>query len=373
MIIGIEGLSLLYHRTGTSTYTHELVQNLRRLGLGDRVILFGRNQKAAGSSYHDISYAERAANLLYKQYRLPGELTNRHIDIFHSPRDMGLPDPSGLPCPSVMTLHDIILIRMASDYYSRLRARLYEKRLLERVGAVDHIITVSEFSKRDLVDWSGIDPGRVSVVYNGVSERFRTVDDEDALAAVRSRYSLPPQFVLCLGSTEPRKNIRSAIEAFQQLGRVEPGLQLVVTGVDYRALSPEKAFAGYNLNGVHFAGYIADADMPALYNLADVFLFPSLYEGFGLPPLEAMACGTPVVTSSATCLPEVIGDAAMLVDPEDGAGFAGAVEMVISSGEVRSELIEKGRARAAAFTWRRMAEETRRIYEQVIACHPTAT
>lgn len=373
MIIGIEGLSLLYHRTGTSTYTHELVQNLRRLGLGDRVILFGRNQKAAGSSYHDISYAERAANLLYREYRLPAELSNRHVDIYHSPRYMGLPDPSKLPCPSVMTLHDIILVRMAGDYYGRLRARLYEKWLLERVRAVEHIITGSEFSKRDLVDWSGIDPGGVSVVYDGVSERFRTVGDEDALGAVRSRYSLPPQFVLCLGSTEPRKNIRTAIEAFQQLGRVEPSLRLVITGVDYRRISPEKAFAGCNLNGVHFTGYVADADMPALYSLADVFLFPSLYEGFGLPPLEAMACGTPVVASNATSLPEVIGDAAVLVDPEDGAGFAGAVEMVISSGEVRSGLVEKGRARAAAFDWRRTAEETRKIYEQVIACHRTAT
>lgn len=373
MIIGIEGLSLLYHRTGTSTYTHELVQNLRRLGLGDRVILFGRNQKAAGSSYHDISYAERAANLLYKQYRLPGQLSNRNVDIYHSPRDMGLPDPAKLPCPTVMTLHDIILVRMAGDYYSRLRARLYERRLLERVRAVDHVITVSEFSKRDLVDWSGIDPGRVSVVHNGVSERFRTIDDEDALAAVRSRYALPPRFLLCMGATEPRKNTRTAIEAFQQLGRMEPGLQLVVTGVDYRALSPEKAFAGCNLNGVHFAGYITDADMPALYSLAEVFLFPSLYEGFGLPPLEAMACGTPVVASNASSLPEVTGDAAMLVDPEDAAGIAGAVEMVISSGEVRAGLVEKGRARATAFTWRRTAEETRKIYEQAIACHPTAT
>ena len=370
MIIGIEGLSLLYHRTGTSTYTHELVQNLRRLDMGDTVVLFGRSQQAAGNSYHNISYAERAANLLYREYRLPAELSNRHVDIYHSPRYMGLPDPSRLPCPSVMTLHDIILVRMAGDYYSRLRARLYEKQLLQRVIAVDHIITVSEFSKRDLVDWSGIDPAKVSVVYNGVSDRFRPVGDDDVLDAVRSRYALPPHFLLCLGSTEPRKNTRTAIQAFQQLGRMEPGLQLVVTGVDYRAISPEKAFASYNLNGVHFTGYVSDADMPALYSLADVFLFPSLYEGFGLPPLEAMACGTPVVASNATSLPEVIGDAAVLVDPEDGAGFA---EMAISSGEIRAGLVKKGRVRAAAFDWRRTAEETRKIYEQVIACHRTAT
>lgn len=366
MRIGIEGLPLLFHRTGTSTYTHELVQNLRRLNMGDTVVLFGRSRQTAGNSYHNISYAERMANLLYKEYRLPGELSDRHIDIYHSPRYMGLPDPSRLPCPSVMTLYDIILVRQASVYYNPLRARVHEKSLLKRVKRVDHIITVSRFSKQDLVAWSGIDPGQISVVYIGVSGRFRPVTGPDVLDTVRSRYDLPPRFVLCLGSTEPRKNIGGAIRAFSQLKRVEPGLQLVVAGVDYRRVGPGKAFAGLDLNGVHFAGYIADADMPALYSLAEVFLFPSLYEGFGLPPLEAMACGTPVVASNSTSIPEVLGNAAVLVDPEDSAGIAGALEMVIASENVQGELTGNGRERAAMFDWRRTAAETRKIYEHVL-------
>ena len=367
MRIGIEGLPLLFHRTGTSTYTHELVQNLRRLNPGDQVLLFGRNQRMAGDSYHNISYGERMANYLYKEYRLPAELFERGVEIYHSPRDMGLPEPSRLPCPSIMTLHDIILVRLASDYYSPVRARLYERRLREKVEGADHVITISEFSRRDILDWSGIDPGKVSVITDGVNEKFRPVTDGQKLAQVTNRYQLPPRFALCVGSTEPRKNLRTAIKAFGQLRRVRADVHLVITGVDYCRISPEEAFASLDLEGVHFAGYVHDLDMPAVYSLADVLVFPSLYEGFGLPPLEAMACGTPVVTSNSTAIPEIVGDAAVLVDPMNAAELAGALEMVMSSSEMRARLIEKGHAQSARYSWRTMAEETRKIYERVIA------
>lgn len=369
MRIGIEGLPLLFHRTGTATYTHELVQHLRRLRLGDSVILFGRNQRMAGESYHDISYSERIANFLYKEYRLPRELLEQRIDIYHSPRDMGLPDPGRLPCPSVMTLHDVILVRMAGDYYSPARARMYEHRLLAKVNAADHLITVSEFSKRDLCDWSGIDPTKVSVVHNGVSEQFHPVSDEQLLDAVRQRYNLPRRFIFCIGSTEPRKNIRRAIEAFGQLRRVGSDIQLVVAGVDYCGVGPGEAFEGLDLDGVVLAGFVQDFDLPAIYSMAEVFFFPSLYEGFGLPPLEAMACGTPVVTSSKTSLPEVVGDAAVMADPRKTGELAGALEMVLSSEELRQNLVEKGKARVAQMTWEKAAAATREIYAQVLEQH----
>ncbi len=367
MRIGIEGLPLLFHRTGTSTYTHELVQNLRRLHLGDQVILFARNQRMAGDSYHNISYAERVANYLYKEYRLPRELAEREIDVYHSPRDMGLPDPARLPCPCVMTLHDIILVRLASDYYSAAHARSYQRRLRDKVEGADHIITISEFSRNDIVDWSGVDPGKVSIVPNGVADKFRPVGEAAVLSAVTERYHLPPRYALCVGSTEPRKNIRTAIKAFSQVRRVRAELQLVITGVEYCGVGPDQAFAGLDLDGVHFAGYVHDNDMPAVYSLADVLVFPSLYEGFGLPPVEAMACGTPVVTSNATSIPEVVGDAAVLVDPRNAAEIAGAMEMLLSSPEVREDLILKGKAIASRYTWSACARETRKIYEQVLA------
>lgn len=369
MRIGIEGLPLFFHRTGTSTYTHELVQSLRRLGQGDTVVLFGRNQRMAGSSYHDISYQERFANYFYKKYRLPEELLNRHIDIYHSPRDMGLPKPGRMPCPTVMTLHDIILVRMASDYYNRGRARLYERRLLERVRSVDHIITASNFSKEDTVDWSGIDPDKVSVVHNGVSEKFRPVTEPELLDKARLRYGLPGRFILCVGSTEPRKNVRAAIEAYGLLRRGRSDVNLVVTGTEYMGLQPDEAFSGLDLDGIHFAGYISDSDMAAVYSLAAVLLFPTLYEGFGLPPLESMACGTPVVTSNVTSIPEVVGDAAVLVDPGNIGEIAAALEMLLSSSEMREQLVSRGLRQAADFSWRNSAEQTRRIYEKVISAH----
>lgn len=365
MRIGIEGLPLLFHRTGTSTYTHELVQHLRRLHRGDAVVLFGRNQRGAGGSYHNISYPERAANLLYKEYRLPLELCQQRIDIYHAPRDMGLPSPQRLPCPCIMTLHDIILVRLAADYYSAPRARLYERRLRSRVEAADHIITVSEFSRRDILEWSGVDPGKVSVVYNGVGENFKPVTDSELLEAVRHRYGLPRRFLLCVGSTEPRKNIRKAIEAYSEVRRMEPGVGLVVTGVDYCRVQPGEAFAGLPLDGVMFAGYVSDTDMPAVLSAAELLLFPSLYEGFGLPPLEAMACGTPVVTSNTTSIPEVAGDAAVMVDPENASEMTAALEMVLNSNDLRAELVEKGLGRSAGFNWMKTAQETRQIYAKI--------
>jgi len=369
MRIGIEGLPLLFHRTGTSTYTHELVQNLRRLNLGDRVMLFARDQRMGGESYHNISYAERIANYFYKEYRLPAEIAARGVEIYHSPRDMGMPDTSRLPCASIITLHDIILVRRARDYYRPARARLYERRLREKVESVDHVITISEYSRRDILDWSGIDEEKVSVVYDGVSDQFQPVTDRARLAAVSERYRLPPRFILSVGSTEPRKNIRTAIRAFSQLRRIRTDVQLVITGVDYCHIQPDEAFSGLDLDGVNHIGYVRNEDLPALLSLAEVLVFPSLYEGFGLPPLEAMGCGTPVVTSNTTSIPEVVGDAAVLVDPLSATELAGALEMVLSSPELRSQLIEKGKARLERYSWHTCAKETRNIYQQVLSKH----
>lgn len=369
MRIGIEGLPLLFHRTGTATYTNELVQHLRRQNPQDTVVLFARDQRMGGGSYHDISYFERAANFIYKEYRLPRELADSNIDIYHSPRDMGMPRPRQMPCPCVMTLHDIILVRLASDYYSPMRARMYERRLLSRVREVDHIITISAFSKQDIIAWSGVDAGKVSIVRDGVAEKFQPVTDAGRLGAVRLKYKLPDEFILCVGSTEPRKNIRTAIEAFSRLRQLRPGLQLAATGVDYCRTGPRQAFAGMDLTDVIFPGYIDDEDMPALYCLAQALLFPSMYEGFGLPPLEAMACGTPVVAADATSLPEVVADAAILVSPREPMEIAAALDLLLSSASLREELVAKGKARAASFSWEQTARVTREIYERIIARH----
>ena len=367
MRIGIEGLLLLFHRNGTSTYTHELVQNLRRLNLGDQVMLFARNQRMKGSSFLNISHTERAANYFYKEYQLPKELAEREIEIYHSPRGMGLPETSRQPCPSVMTLHDIILVRLASDYYSPTRARVFERRLREMVESVDHIITASEYSRIDILDWSGIDPAKVSVIYNGVADNFRPVTDDAKLSAVSDRYQLPPRFALHVGSSEPRKNMRAAIKAINQLRCMRPDVQLVIMGVDYHRVGSDEAFAGLDLGNVHFVDYIHDIDMPTVYSLAEVLVYPSLYEGFGLPPLEAMACGTPVVTSNLTSIPEIVGDAAVLVDPTDTTELAGALEAVLSSSDLQAELIKKGKKHVIGYSWRTCAIETRKIYERVLS------
>jgi len=366
MRIGIDGLSLLFQRTGISTYTNELVANLRGLDFNDSVILFARNQRFGRSSYHSIPYRERIANYLYKEYQLPKKLAGIGVDIYHSPQGMGLPSSSHLHCPCLMTLHDIILVSLASDYYSSVWAKVFERRLRHKVESADHIITISKYSRSEILDWSGIDPSNVSVIYLGVSGRFRPVTDPQVVERVRHRYRLPERFILYIGSTEPRKNMRRAVEAFNLFKKKHANYHLVVAGVSYRYISLQKAFEGLNLERVLWAGYVEDLDLPSLYTMADLLFFPSLCEGFGLPPLEAMACGTPVVTSDKTSIPEIVGDAAILINPHEPKHMADALEKVLSSKSTRRMLIKNGKKHASNFDWEKTAKQTRELYARII-------
>ncbi len=210
-----------------------------------------------------------------------------------------------------------------------------------------------------------VDPRKVTVIYPGVEPHFRPVTDMATLDAVRSRYRLPPRFILHVGTLEPRKNLPRLIEAFHQFqvssskfqGK-KPNLKLVLAGGKgwlYEGIFETVARFGL-ADAVHFPGFIDDADLPVLYSLADLFVYPSMYEGFGLPPLEAMACGTPVVASAASSLPEVVGDAGLLVPPTDVEALAGVMARALTDAALRAELRERGFAQARRFDWRASAE-----------------
>ncbi len=366
MRIGIDGLSLLYQRTGISTYTDELVANLRGLDFNDPVMLFARNQSRGKSSYHSITYRERLANYIYKEYQLPRNLAEIGVDVYHSPHGMGLPDSSRLHCPCLMTLHDIILVSLARDYYGSTWAKVFKRRLLDKVRSVDHVITVSQYSRNEILDWSGIDPSNVSVIYLGISNRFGPVTDPRVMERVRHRYNLLGRFILYIGSTEPRKNMRRAIEAFNIFKKKHADYHLVMAGVSYKYISLQKTLEGLDLDRVLFSGYVEDVDLPALYSMADLLFFPSLYEGFGLPPLEAMACGTPVVTSDISSIPEIVGDAAILINPHDPEHMANGLEKVVSSNSTRLALMKNGKKHVLNFDWQKTAIQTRELYAEVI-------
>jgi glycosyltransferase involved in cell wall biosynthesis len=267
-----------------------------------------------------------------------------------------------------VTIHDCIHLRFP-QYLPHKGAHAYARIFLwTATHQADRIITVSEASKRDILQYFRIPPEKIEVIYNGIDDRFWTSPSEEAIGRVRERYQLTDPFVLYAGNIKPHKNLDRLIEAFHQL-RTEgfDQLKLLIIGDEVSKYATlRRAVHRYKLHKhVRFFGFVPDHTLAALYRLANVFVFPSLYEGFGLPPLEAMASGTPVVTSNVSSLPEVVGDAAVLIDPHDPEAIADGIRRVLTDATLREQLRAKGFARAKEFSWVRSAERVRAIYAEV--------
>lgn len=283
------------------------------------------------------------------------------------------------PCPTVVSVHDI-----SFEHYPQFfspRDLLILKMLVPlSVRRAARVVTLSQHAKREIVARYGLAAEKVAVTYLAAADHFQPVTDASMLQAVRRKYGLgDAPFVLALGNLQPRKNIGRLVEAFarmiQGIGQetaensspIPYPLSLVIAGkAQWRESQIYQAVTAAGLEGsVIFPGYVDTADLPALYSAAVVFVYPSLYEGFGLPPLEAMACGTPVISSNAASLPEVVGDAALTVDPGDTEALAQALNTVLTNPGLQRELQARGLRRAAQFSWTRCAAETLEIYREV--------
>jgi glycosyltransferase involved in cell wall biosynthesis len=264
----------------------------------------------------------------------------------------------------VVTIHDVVPL----DHPEWLNPRfaVLHRWLIPRiVRRAAHVITVSEFTRQRLIHHTGLNPEKVSMVYNGVDPRFSPRPEKE-IRHVSEVLSLPSRrYVLALGSIEPRKNLVRLVEAWGKLLHRLPGdIWLVITGAAGRSLVYKKVSLP-SLPRVHFTGHINDEHLPALYSGALVFVYPSVYEGFGLPPLEAMACGTPVVTGDRTSLPEVIGGAGLSVDPYNTDEIASALERLICSDDLRRFYSASGRERSQCFSWQKAGATTLRILSEI--------
>jgi glycosyltransferase involved in cell wall biosynthesis len=232
----------------------------------------------------------------------------------------------------------------------------------------DAILTVSEASKRDILHFFNVPAEKIVVVHNAIDERFWVPPEDEDVARVRERYQLTHRFVLYAGNIKPHKNLVRLIEAFAQVRQGEDDdLKLLIIG-DQISKLPALRLAVHRLKlhkHVRFLGYLPDETLAVLYRLAAVFVFPSLYEGFGLPPLEAMASGTPVVTSNTSSLPEVAGDAAVLVDPYEVESIVDGIRRVLTDDTLATTLRQKGPLRAREFSWERSVRKTQELYEAV--------
>ena len=300
---------------------------------------------------------------------VPAALRRLRVDIFHGMDHVGIP-LVGRNGKYVVTVHDVIPLILPETFTPR--HRLVVRLALARVRRkADLVIVPSHAVKRDVVRRVGLPENRVVVTHEGCEPRFRPVLSAAARRDVATRYGLPPRYVLAVGTLEPRKNLTTLLEAFARLrrdGEVDADLRLVLAGA--RGWLDEPIFATVRSLGledaVRFTGFVDDADLPAVYSGAALFVFPSLHEGFGLPLLEAMACGVPVVTSNISSMPEVAGDAAVLVDPRDEQGLAAAIARLLRDEALRDRLREAGIARARQFSWEATARRTLDAYASVV-------
>lgn len=305
----------------------------------------------------------------FEQVFLPLAARQDKVDLLHC---TGNTTPFISPVPVVQTLHDVIFMDPIStnDTLYQQFGNRYRRHVVPVVTPKsDAVITVSHYEKERILKRINLDERKIQVIYNGIDEqRFRISDNFESLQSIKDRYRLPQKFVLFLGNMAARKNAPRVIEAYvAYASKVETPIPMVTPGLSEKFISEilEKLNQSEKANLFITPGYIRDEDLPTLYSLSTVFLYPSLSEGFGMPLVEAMACGAPVITSNTSCLPEIAGNAALLVDPSSTSAITNVLLHVLSDEELRRRKITEGLINAKRFSWDKTAEKVYEVYEKV--------
>jgi glycosyltransferase involved in cell wall biosynthesis len=380
MRIGISTSVVQRGKTGVAQYVFALLRAFLPHAANHEFILFVLEEDlplfatVAGKMRIIIvpeKFRAPAKNIVWHQARLPRHARELKLEVLHVPSYRRL--LWSRPCPLVGTIHDLAPFQVRGKYdWKRM---LYGKKIVPRLAArQDQIIAISQNTARDIQKFLNIPAGRMTVVHNGVEhERFFPGSREAAKAEVAKRHQLPKPFFLYVARLEhPAKNHVRLISAFEKFkAQTRSDWRLVFGGSDWNGAeaihlaikrSPVAA-------DIRCLGFVSDADLPQLYRAADAFVYPSLYEGFGMPPIEAMACGCPVISSTSGSLGEVVGDAAAIVDPEDVDSIARQLTLLATDGDKREACRNAGFAQAAKFDWNRCAIETLKVYEQAARSH----
>lgn len=368
MHIGIDAHAIGARQGGNETYISNLIAALAELDQYNRYTLYLASARAAEKwrgrwPNFEVRQLPPPTPLVRVPLALAYELRRRPVDVLH----VQYTAPPFCPVPVIATIHDLAFEHLPETFTRRGRTqlRLTVRRTAARAA---RIATVSEFSRQDIIQTYQLEPEKVVVTHNGVEARFNPQpQSENEVAEVRQRFGIARDFLLAVGSLQPRKNLLRLLRAYARLRSTRPDFtpQLVITG--RRLWLANEIFAEIRRQpwaaDVIVTGYVADEDLPSLYRAATALVYPSLFEGFGLPPLEAMACGTQVITSNTSSLPEVTGEAAILIDPYNEDELAAALHRVVTDQSLRARLREAGLRRAGLFTWRRAAEKTLQLYQ----------
>jgi len=369
---GLDYTAAIRQGAGIGRLTRGLVQGLSRIDAENRYSLIVKGPAPlldlpANFRTCRLPFGERASHIIWHRLGLPlpVDLFTGPLDLFHSPDYLLPPVRKGA---RVITIHDLTFL-VVPQYAEPNLARYLAGALPKSAERATLIMADSETTRQDIISHLRLPPEKVEVVYAGIDESFSPVTDEAVLGRVKTRLGFDGPFILNVGTLEPRKNLDGLIKAFYLLRKEQslPHRLLLGGGRGWLYEGIFRLVQELGLRDeVSFLGYVAEEDLPALLSLASVFVYPSFYEGFGLPPLEAMACGTPVVASSAPCLPEVLGDAALLVDPNDHVVLAQAILRSIEDSELRRSLLAKGSAQAAQYTWTASARRALSIYRRAV-------
>jgi glycosyltransferase involved in cell wall biosynthesis len=370
MRIAINGLFLQQPATGTGQYLRELVTALRSIAPDDEFTLIAPHSDASAPTTVLVaptqSQRENLAKLEFEQITFPRAVNAHRFDAAHVPH-FGPPlFPSR---PTVVTVHDLIPLVLPT-YRGSTLVQLYTRLVSTSARRAHAILADSEASARDIEKYLRIPRAKIHVVYLAAHARYQTNLAAEELARVRAQYNLPEHFALYLGGFDARKNVARLVEAFSHLGTGD--WELVLAGKLPERDSdffpdPRRIAAQYKISDrVYFPGFIAEADKPALYALARVFVYASQYEGFGLPPLEAMACGTPVICANTSSLLEVVGSAGILLAPDDADAWSDALREVLCDDARWAQLRALGLTQARKFSWERAARETLAVYRAVV-------
>jgi glycosyltransferase involved in cell wall biosynthesis len=379
MKIGIEAQRIFRKKKhGMDIVAVELIRNLQQIDRSNEYFIFVKEDEddtvITETANFKIVKIKGGPYPYWEQVLLPGAVRESGVEVLHCTSNTA---PLRISVPLIVTVHDIIYLEkwnFTKGTAYQIAGNLYRRwNVPPVVKKASVIITVSEYERKRIRDFFELDDTKIRAVYNGVGEHFHPVTDRATLDSVKKKYSLPDQYVFYLGNTDPKKNIEGVMRAMSWLREKNKlSFRLLMLDIDREFLSRMASSIGdpQVLEYISFSGYVPNHELPAIYTMASLFLYPSLRESFGIPILEAMACGVPVITSNTSSMPEVAGSGALLVNPHDPTDIAENIVRLLEDKALQLDLKNKGLARSRNFSWRNNAEATLKLYENVAGAHP---
>ncbi|MDW8800617.1 glycosyltransferase family 1 protein [Clostridium sp. A1-XYC3] len=358
-----------YKGTGIGTYTDKILRYMIQNNKDNfyQIYWSGENYQDFEDVNTKIVIASKKHHRFFEQQYFPSNLKKENVDIYHIPQN-GIGISESIPCKKVVTIHDLIPYilpeTVGRGYLSKFLREM--PRILE---LCDGVITVSECSKRDVLKFFPIEEDKVFVTPLAADSKYKPLDKDKCQEILREAYNITKPFVLYIGGFSPRKNVSALMTAFSSIHKnLDEEHDLVIVGANKDDINILKQLS-VDLNiesNVIFTGFVQEELLPVFYNSCNVFVYPSIYEGFGLPPLEAMSCGTPVITSDISSIPEVVGDGGILIDPFNMKSIMYSLEALLNDESIRIELSTKALKRASQFSWSKTSEQTIEAYKNIL-------